>query len=1026
MSNNTNTFGLFASIGVLGYLLTLCIACAHGEEAFKPQRHGTTNSEWTVVGAQLMDVVVVHKERIAFSMDNILWGPGWNKGSAFLDRRDSLAEVVDGKRLYEAGQIRLYDNKGDYPHEPLPGSYDLRYEMSQIAPEAVRIRYEVKTDKDVRMGSPGRQDEDTFTIGPKVAAAAHFSGGEATFTLAHGGTENRSLPTRGGFSGVTAMTLTTADGNAFRFSFEPALFVHADAGEIRMFCGNNVEVPANGTMTQEILLTLPAALAFEPANRWVDTSGWFPYEGRQDFRPGSAIGMEEWLAGPAGKRGYVQIDEGKGRFVFEDGTPVKFWGTNISWADMARPEDEVVRYADKFAKHGVNMVRMHKFVHEHTGLDGWPYDASTVWDGIMDPDDPMEFHEGAMRRFDHMHAALKERGIYAGWSPFAFLGFRERYRDRLIDYDELKATGGGGWLRGGQSMVYGTSTFARDVQDLYTELIVKLLNHVNPYTGLRYADDPALGFVEFRNEICGFIGNARAGRSPVYKRLISEEFCRWLRERYPSEEALRAAWTVLGLQEGESLDEGTIFPFPDWGRINQTPHSRRLLDSYRFLFEYQDGYYQRFVRAAREAGYRGPLVGSGWWTADWLGYLYNMENDRRVGIIDRHNYSGRGAILLGRPGWGILGSGSQQVGWTSFSDVVRDRPYALTEWAGAHVYAAEVSPIVGLIGMGVQGWDTSTQYGSNWWGIATNARTGIHNTTEAFHHIGQWPFISRILHSGALRQGETVVRRRVSMGDLYPLDDASADDFVLMGGESWQQIEDSVPREALAIGRVELEFVDRPVEDKLLMADLDRYWDRERRIIRASNGQIVWDYSGRGFFTVDTEAGQAVIGFGGGRQHVLSDVTVSYDVPFANVYVVPRHPGETVAEARSLVILVLGRTADEGDVLEEGAMTPFRTVEPPHTDGGRAEAIRHWIENPVLIFEPVRATLTLSHEHGISNPFHQTGQWPSFRVYALDHDGRLPAEPVQVPVMRTADGQQFVLDGSRYQTMYYLVTFENP
>jgi hypothetical protein len=422
------------------------------------------------------------------------------------------------------------------------------------------------------------------------------------------------------------------------------------------------------------------------------------------------------------------------------------------------------------------------------------------------------------------------------------------------------------------------------------------------------------------------------------------------------------------------------------------------LDSYRFLFEYQNDYHQRFVHAVRETGYRGPLVGSDWMGADWLAHLYNLASDRRVGIIDRHRYH-RG-MMLGHPGSGLLEAGR---------NVVSDRPFTLSEWAGQHVYAAEISPIAGLIGLGVQGWDNAMQYGSMWWGIAPHVRTGIHSTTEAFYHIGQWPFIRRIL-AGGLREGEVIARRRVSMRDLYPLVDEPDDDFRLMGGAKWEELESAVPREALAMGRVEVEFTDEPVTDKLRIADLDRYWDRKNRVIHASNDQIAWDYSGRGFFTVDTPAGQAVIGFGGGRKHSLGDVELSYDVPFANVYVVPRHPGETLARARSVLIMVLGRTADRGDVLEETAITPLQTEERPYPGGGREGAIQHWIENPVLIFEPVRATVTLKGRK-------------DGRVYALDHDGRLPAEPVEVPVAEVPHGQQTVLDGARYQTMYYLVEF---
>jgi len=938
---------------------------------------------WRVVPVGRLGLQVWQGDDHLFSIDTRLVGPEGSYAGM-----EAMPAAEGERRVYED---EVTFTRSLWDRTVVAGPLSFRYEAFESGPSALTVRVQCSAEDAVRLkGVEVTVPASDYLQGARVAAVIGDGTSRDVATLPGGGRADR----------VERVTIRTPEGEEVSIDLSEPASVYCAGGGLHLWPLSG-QVPGGEKVEHQMTVTFPHTIRFTPANQIVDTSDWFLYRGKQDFRPGSAIGMEDWLDRPAGRHGYAQIDGN--RLVFEDGTPVKFWGTNISWADMARPEDEVTRYADKLAKHGANIVRMVKFVHKHTGHDGFLFDASATWDGIMDPDDPMEFHEPTMRRFDHMHAELKKRGVYVGWCPIAFLALEEGYRDRLIDYDALKAIREAHpfWVHGGKTM-YPFSTFAPDVQDLYIELITKLLNRVNTRTGRRYAEDPAIAYVEFRNEASTFFWavDNMAAESPVYKRIISERFCEWLRQRYSSEQALRDAWTVIGLHEGESLEGGTIFPFPGWGRINQTPNSRRLLDSYRFLFEYQNDYHQRFVRAVRETGYRGPLVGSDWMGADWLAHLYNLASDRRVGIIDRHRYH-RG-IMLGHPGSGLLEAGR---------NVVSDRPFTLSEWAGQHVYAAEISPIAGFIGLGVQGWDNAMQYGSMWWGIAPHVRTGIHSTTEAFYHIGQWPFIRRILAGGALREGEVIARRRVSMRDLYPLDDRSEDDFELMGGTNWQELESDVPREALAMGRVEIEFVDEPVADKLQIANLDQYWDRQNRVIHASNDQIVWDYGGRGFFTVDTPGGQAVIGFGGGRKHSLGDVELSYDVPFANVYVVPRRPGKTLAEARSLLIMVLGRTADRGDVLEETAMEPLQTEERPYPGGGRDGAIRHWIENPVLLFEPVRATLTLRRDE-------------SFRVYALDHDGRKQPGAVQVPVERTRDGLRFTVDGAESKTVYYVVEFE--
>jgi hypothetical protein len=190
------------------------------------------------------------------------------------------------------------------------------------------------------------------------------------------------------------------------------------------------------------------------------------------------------------------------------------------------------------------------------------------------------------------------------------------------------------------------------------------------------------------------------------------------------------------------------------------------------------------------------------------------------------------------------------------------------------------------------------------------------------------------------------------------------------------------------------------------MSKVAKYWDQEKKVIRASNGQVVWDYAGRGFITVDTPVGGAVIGFGGEREHALSDMTIRYDNPFANVYVVAEKPGQTLANAEQLIILTMARTANKGDVYEETHSTPLVSRAVERTARGAEHQREEYMSNPTLIIEPVKTAITWKDAR-------------PFKVYALDHDGCKTARPIEVPV----SNRQFVLDGAKYQTMYYAVEF---
>jgi hypothetical protein len=230
--------------------------------------------------------------------------------------------------------------------------------------------------------------------------------------------------------------------------------------------------------------------------------------------------------------------------------------------------------------------------------------------------------------------------------------------------------------------------------------------------------------------------------------------------------------------------------------------------------------------------------------------------------------------------------------------------------------------------------------------------------------------------------------------------------FSLLGGANIKAFAGSVPNEALAAGRVTIDFVDKPADVKVEMSQVAPYWDQGKKVIRASNGQVVWDYAGRGFLTVDTPVGGAVIGFGGGREHALSNMTVRYDNPFANVYVVAAKPGQTLANAERLIILTMARTANKGDVYEETHGTPLVRALVERKARVAEQMREEYMKNPTLLVEPVKATITLKDPR-------------PFRVCALDHDGCKPAQPVEVLVSKG----RFTLDGAKYQTMYYLVEF---
>jgi hypothetical protein len=191
---------------------------------------------------------------------------------------------------------------------------------------------------------------------------------------------------------------------------------------------------------------------------------------------------------------------------------------NLCFAANFPTHDEADRMAERMAQAGINGVRLH-----HMDTDVYP-------NGILDPAHPLQLHPEACERLDYFIARLADRGIYVnlnlhvGRAASRHLGLP----DPGTGYDKMV----GLFM---PALIDAQKQYARD-----------LLGHVNPYRKLRYADDPAIAFVEITNEDSLFMWNA--GRSlrhlpDPYAAQVRALYAGWLREQYGSSKQLGKAWS---------------------------------------------------------------------------------------------------------------------------------------------------------------------------------------------------------------------------------------------------------------------------------------------------------------------------------------------------------------------------------------------------------------------------------------------------------------------------------------------------
>ena len=166
---------------------------------------------------------------------------------------------------------------------------------------------------------------------------------------------------------------------------------------------------------------------------------------------------------PAGKYGRVVMRNG--RFSFENAPEknARFYGVNLFFDINAPAKEYADLLVDVLAATGYNTVRLHHYDYVITGVKDNP------GRDLLLPE--------AMDRMDYLFAALKKRGFYM-----------------TMDLHTLRTLASG--FKGSPDDPGTQPNY------FYYPFVTNLMNHVNPYTGIAWKDDPAL------ISICPFNENA--------------------------------------------------------------------------------------------------------------------------------------------------------------------------------------------------------------------------------------------------------------------------------------------------------------------------------------------------------------------------------------------------------------------------------------------------------------------------------------------------------------------------------------
>lgn len=284
---------------------------------------------------------------------------------------------------------------------------------------------------------------------------------------------------------------------------------------------------------------------------------------------------------PAGKHGFMKT-EGD-RFVFEDGTPVRFWGTCLNSGACFPEKAYAEKLAKRIASYGCNIVRLHQLDAEWSTPNIFQIRKGRRMADTQHAD-PESFE-----RLDYLLSCLKKEGIYVYLDMLTYRKYKEA--DGVRNTVQLNNC----------AVPYGM--FDRDMIERQKEYCTMLWEHYNPYTGLAYKDDPMFVMCDVASEIDLFANFGREFGVEPFTSEFRDMFAAWCKEN------------------GHDVDADTV----DLNGLDCEP----LLDFKIYMVE---KFYNEMFDHLRSIGVKVPLTGVNfsWW------YLSCKANQHLGDYHDSH------------------------------------------------------------------------------------------------------------------------------------------------------------------------------------------------------------------------------------------------------------------------------------------------------------------------------------------------------------------------------------------------------
>jgi hypothetical protein len=530
---------------------------------------------------------------------------------------------------------------------------------------------------------------------------------------------------------------------------------------------------------------------------------------------------------PAGKHGFLKA--ANGRLIFEDGTTVRFWGTNLTaYTLFSTDRENVKRQARRLSELGFNLVRFH---HQDS-----PWVNPNIF-GDHSPD-TKSLSPAALDRLDWWIKCLRDEGIYIWLDLDTQRNFKAR--DDIDHFAEISKGKSSADLKGYNYV----NTSIQEAMQRFNEAYV---NHLNPLTGLTYKDDPAIVTLLLTNEndATFHFGNA----------LLPDKNVPWHGALYMAQADVFAA--THGLAKSEV--------WKSW-----LPGPSKL-----FLNDLERRFDDKMIRQLRVLGIKSPIVTTNTFGNNPLSSLPALTTGD---MIDVHSYGGTDEL-----GKNPLYA-ANLIDWIAAAKVV-GFPLSVSEWnvEGFPSPDRDTLPLYVASSASLQGWDALMQF--------AYAQQALNNPTHAAPSNWQSfndPSLIATLPAAALLYRRHDVREAITTYIFAPTPEQLFDEQISPMNAVALRTAAEKGRLMIAMPQTpELPWLEKsqiPPGAQLITNPNLPVIDKNAKMIVSDTGQIQhnWD---QGTYTINTARTQAAMGWIGGKDITLNDVKIAVTTRNATVAV---------------------------------------------------------------------------------------------------------------------------------------------